>query len=459
MFQRGGIMNFELTKEYLDELRDRIENKDESGAHKMIEDLHPADIAEIYDELNIEEARFLHIMLGPDKAADVLIELEEDDRKRFLEVLPGDVIAKQLIDKLDSDDAADVLGELSEEKRDEVLSSVENMKQAGDIADLLTYDENSAGGLMAKELITVNENWNITTCLKELRKQAEDIEAIYYVYVVDDDNKLKGTLSLKKLLTSPSTASIKDILNTDVISVRTDTDSEEVANIMDKYDLVALPVIDSLGRLVGRITIDDVVDVIREEAGRDYQMVSGITEKVEASDNAFQLTRARIPWLFIGLLGGIFGAIVIGFYEEDLHIYPEMAFFIPLIAAMGGNVGVQSSSIIVQSLAYDSLGVESIGRKLLKELAVASINGITLSSVIFLYNLFFTENFALTITVSTALFAVIIFASIFGTFVPLLMNKFKIDPALATGPFITTVNDIMGLFIYLMIGRFFYGLL
>jgi magnesium transporter len=452
-------MNFELTKEYLDELRNRIENKDESGAYKMIEDLHPADIADIYDELNIEEARFLHIMLGRDQAADVLIELEEDDRKRFLEVLPGDVIAKQLIDKLDSDDAADVLGELSEEKREEVLSSVENMKQAGDIADLLTYDENSAGGLMAKELITVNENWNITTCLKELRKQAEDIEAIYYVYVVDDDNKLKGTLSLKKLLTSPSTASIKDILNTDVISVRTDTDSEEVANIMDKYDLVALPVIDSLGRLVGRITIDDVVDVIREEAGRDYQMVSGITEKVEASDNAFQLTRARIPWLFIGLLGGIFGAIVIGFYEEDLHIYPEMAFFIPLIAAMGGNVGVQSSSIIVQSLAYDSLGVESIGRKLLKELAVASINGITLSAVIFLYNLFFTDNFALTITVSTALFAVIIFASIFGTFVPLLMNKFKIDPALATGPFITTVNDIMGLFIYLMIGRFFYGIL
>jgi len=451
-------MNFELTKEFLDELRERIENKDESGAYKMIEDLHPADIAEIYDELNIEEARFLHIMLDGEKAADVLIELEEDDRRRFLEVLPGDVIAKQFIDKLDSDDAADVLGELSEDKREEVLSSVENMKQAGDIADLLSYDENSAGGLMAKELITVNENWNITTCLKELRKQAEDIEAIYYVYVVDDDRKLKGTLSLKKLLLSPSTASIKDILNTDVISVKTDTDSEEVANIMDKYDLVALPVVDSLGRLVGRITIDDVVDVIREEAGRDYQMVSGITEKVEASDNAFELTRARIPWLFIGLLGGIFGAIVIGFYENDLHIYPEMAFFIPLIAAMGGNVGVQSSSIIVQSLAYDSLGVESIGRKLLKELGVASINGVILSSVIFLYNFFFTDSFALTVTVSTALFAVIIFASIFGTFIPLLMNKFKIDPALATGPFITTVNDIMGLFIYLMIGRVFYGI-
>jgi len=451
-------MKFELTKEFLDELRERIENEDDKGAFKMIEDLHPADIAEIYDELNIEEARFLHIMLSGEKAADVLIELEQDDRERFLEVLPGDVIAKQFIDKLDSDDAADVLGELSEEKREEVLTYVENLEQAGDIVDLLNYDENSAGGLMAKELISVNENWNITTCLKEMRRQAADINEIYYVYVVDDDDKLKGTLSLKKLLLTPSTAKVRDIMNQDVISVKTETPSEEVANIMDKYDLVALPVIDPLNRLVGRITIDDVVDVIREEAGRDYQLVSGITEHVEASDNAFQLTRARIPWLFIGLLGGILGAVVIGVYEEDLGIYPEMAFFIPLIAAMGGNVGVQSSSIIVQSLAYRSLGVEGIGKKLLKELAVASINGLILSAIIFTYNIFFTESFALTLTVSTALFGVIIFASIFGTFVPLLLEKFKIDPALATGPFITTVNDIMGLFIYLMIGRTFYAM-
>ncbi len=451
-------MKFELTKEYLDELRERIAHDDDRGAYKMIEDLHPADIAEIYDELNIEEARFLHIMLSGEKAADVLIELEQDDRERFLEVLPGDVIAKQFIDKLDSDDAADVLGELSDEKREEVLTYVENLEQAGDIVDLLNYDENSAGGLMAKELIAVNENWNITTCLKEMRRQAADINEIYYVYVIDDAQKLKGTLSLKKLLLTPSTAKIKDIMNQDVISVKTETPSEEVANIMDKYDLVALPVIDPLGRLVGRITIDDVVDVIREEAGKDYQLVSGITENVEASDNAFQLTRARIPWLFIGLLGGILGAVVIGVYEEDLGIYPEMAFFIPLIAAMGGNVGVQSSSIIVQSLAYRSLGVEGIGKKLLKELAVASINGLILSAIIFTYNFFFTESFALTLTVSTALFGVIIFASIFGTFVPLLLEKFKIDPALATGPFITTVNDIMGLFIYLMIGRTFYAM-
>lgn len=445
-------MQFELTREYIEQLRDHIENNDEVTVFKMVKDLHPADIAEIYDELTTDEARFIHVMLDPEEAADVLIELEEDDRERFLKVLPSEAIA-EFVNKLDSDDAADVIGEFSEAKQEEVLSHIEDLEQAGDIVDLLNYDEDSAGGLMAKELITVNENWNIMTCLKEMRKQAEDVDEIYYVYVVDDNKVLKGTLSLKKLLLSSSNKKIANIINSDVISVKTDTSSEEVANIMDKYDLVVLPVIDQLGRLVGRITIDDVVDVIREEAERDYQLVSGITQDVESSDSAWVLTRARIPWLFIGLFGGIIAALVMGVYEVDLGVNPKMAFFIPLIAAMGGNVGVQSSSIIVQALASNSMGFEGIGRKLFKELGVATINGIILSTVIFGYNYFFSSSFELTITVSAALFAVIVFASMFGTFVPMALDKFKIDPALATGPFITTVNDIMGLFIYLVIGR------
>lgn len=445
-------MQFELTKEFIDLLQDHIEKNDEVTVFEMVKDLHPADIAEIYDELDIDEARFVHVILDPEVAADVLVELEEDDRERFLKVLPSEVIA-EFVNKLDSDDAADVIGEFSEEKQEEVLSHIEDLEQAGDIVDLLNYDEDSAGGLMAKELITVNENWNIMTCLKEMRKQAADVDEIYYVYVIDDNNVLKGTLSLKKLLLSSSNKKIANIINTDVISVKTDTTSEEVANIMDKYDLVALPVIDQLGRLVGRITIDDVVDVIREEAERDYQLVSGITQDVESSDSAWMLTRARIPWLFIGLFGGIIAALVMGVYEVDLGINPRMAFFIPLIAAMGGNVGVQSSSIIVQALASNSMGFEGIGRKLFKELGVAAINGVILSSVIFAYNYFFSNSFELTLTVSAALFSVIVFASMFGTFVPMFLDKFKIDPALATGPFITTVNDIMGLFIYLMIGR------
>lgn len=451
-------MPFELTKEYIEEIRGIIEAKDTPTITGMMEALHAADIAEIYSGLSDDEAKYIHMHLEAETAADVLMELDDDDRVRFLEVLPAEQIVRDFIDNLDSDDAADLIGALSEDKKEEVLLHIEDIEQADDIVDLLAYDEDSAGGLMAKELIKVNVNWNILTCLKEMSKQAEDVDEVYYVYVVNDDNKLLGTVSLKRMLLSRNTTTIDSIINSYVISVDTGTDSEEVANIMSKYDLVALPVIDSIGRLVGRITIDDVVDVIQEEAEKDYQMVSGISGDVEPTDNVWLLTKARIPWLFIGLIGGVLVAKVIGLYKIDLGLYPEMAFFIPLIAAMGGNVGVQSSSIIVQALAKNTLGVESTWRKLVKELTVASINGITLSALIFLYNLVASDSFALTLTVSAALFSVIIFASFFGTFIPLLLNRFKIDPALATGPFITTLNDIMGLFIYLLIGRILYGI-
>ena len=451
-------MQFELTREYIDRLKSAITNNDNVAAFDMIKELHPADIAEIFGELSNEESRYLYLLLDREKAADVLIEMEEDDRESFMEVLPGDIIAKEVIGKMDSDDAADVIGELSEQKQEEILQSIHDVEQAGDIADLLSYDEDTAGGLMAKELVKVNENWNMATCMKEIRKQAAAIDEMYYVYVVDNNDVLKGTLSLKRLLVSRSNANIKNILNADVISVRAYMKSEEVANIMNKYDLVSLPVVDSLGRLIGRITIDDVVDVIKEEAEKDYQLISGITEDVEPTDNAFLLTRARLPWLLIGLIGGILGAQVISIFEDSLKIDPKIALFFPLIAAMGGNVGVQSSSIVVQGIAAKVIDLERTSKKIFKEISVALINGIILSGLILLYNIIFKSSLELTITVSTALLAVILFASMFGTFVPLALNRFKIDPALATGPFITTVNDIMGLLIYLGIGRLFYNM-
>lgn len=449
-------MSFELTKEFIENIRNVIDSANENSALEILDNLHAADIADIYDELNVEEAKFLYLLLEKEKAADVISELDEDDRERFLKALPSDVIAKQFIEKMDSDDAADVIGEMDEEKQEEILSHIEDIELAGDIVDLMAYDEDSAGGLMAKELIKVNENWTLTTCLREMRKQVENMDEVYYVYVVDDDDILKGTLSLKKMLLSDNRNKVKDIFNAEVISVKTDTPSEEVVKIMEKYDLVALPVADSIGRLMGRITIDDVVDVIMEEAEKDYQMASGISADVESTDSVWMLTRARIPWLLIGLFGGILVAKVIGIYEIDLGMYPEMAFFIPLIAAMGGNVGVQSSAIIVQGLANNTLGIESTSKKLFREFLVACVNGLVLAALIFGYNLLSSDSFALTLTVSIALFSVIVFAALFGTFIPLILDKFKIDPALATGPFITTLNDIMGLFMYLMIGRFLY---
>lgn len=309
---------------------------------------------------------------------------------------------------------------------------------------------------MAKELIKVNENWNLTTCLREMRKQAEEVDEIFFIYVVDDDNILKGVVSMKAMLIASGSTLVGDIYDKEARFVRTDTPSEEVAQIMEKYDLVVLPVLDNIGRLMGRITIDDVVDVIRDEAEKDYQMASGISSDVETTDSAIRLSRARLPWLIIGLIGGVLVAGLISRFEADIKLNPEMAFFIPLIAAMAGNVGIQSSAIIVQGLASNSLGLESTGRKLVKEFMVAIMNGLILSALLLGYNLLLQEGLALTYTVSVSLFVVIIFAAFFGTLIPLLLNRLKLDPALATGPFITTTNDIMGLFIYFLMGRILY---
>jgi magnesium transporter len=451
-------MSTELTREYINQLREIIDVRDDSAALTKLETLHPADMAEIYESLSLEEVTYLFLLLDPEKASDVLVELEDDEREKILRALPSDIIASQFIDHMESDDAADVIGDLEEEKKQEVLLHIDDVEQAGDIVDLLSYDDDTAGGLMAKELIRVNENWEVTTCIREMRKQAEDLDEIYYIYVVSDENILLGILSLKALLLASASTRVKEMFDAVVRSVQTDTPSEEVAQIMEKYDLIVLPVIDSIGRLMGRITIDDVVDVIRDEAERDYQLASGITADVETTDSPGRLSRARLPWLIIGLLGGIIVAAVIGRFEEDIKINPEMAFFIPLIAAMAGNVGIQSSAIIVQGIASNSLGLESTYRKLLKELLVALLNGLILSGLLFLYNFFVSNNLALTFTVSSSLFIVIIFASVFGTLIPLLLHRVKIDPALATGPFITTMNDIMGLFIYFLMGRMLYGI-
>ena len=457
MAKSKEIMQFELTKAYLEELNTAVESNVEGKVMGLIEGLHAADVAEILDEQSIKDARAFYDLLPEELAADALVELDEDTREKFLKEISSEEIAEKIIDNLDSDDAADVIGELSEEQQDEVISHLEDIEQAGDIIDLLNYDGNTAGGLMAKELVKVKVDWDVATCIKEIRTQAEEVEKMYTVYAVDDNDILQGRISLKKLLLAPDNTKIKELYNDEVILVQVDAEREDVAQIMDKYDLVVIPVIDEIGRLLGRITIDDVVDVIKEEADKDYQMASGISENVESSDSAWVLTRARLPWLLIGLFGGILGAQVIEAYEGQIMIHPEMAFFIPLIAAMAGNVGVQSSAIVVQGLANNTLGLDSLWKKLFKELLVGLINGVVLGALIFVYNFFFSDDLTLGIIVSISLFAVIVFAAIFGTLVPLMLDKYKIDPALATGPFITTVNDVFGLFLYLYIGYLMYA--
>ena len=340
---------------------------------------------------------------------------------------------------------------MSDAKRKEVLSFLQNKDDVKKIQDLLLYSSDSAGGLMAKELIKVNENWSILQCLKEMRKQAESVKNVYTIYVVNDDNILLGSMSLRKLLITKKNTSIKDIINKNIISVKPSDTNESVANLMQKYNLVAIPVVDRKSRLIGRITVDDVMDIVKEEAEKDYQMASGLIEDIELSDSILENTRARIPWLIIGVFGGLFGAKLIDLFDLSSSNI-ELAFFIPLIAAMGGNVGVQSAAIVVQGLANETLKTKSIASKLLKEIKVSLINGLICSIIILSSTLLIGYSSQLSITVSISLLAVIIFAAFFGTFVPLVLNKYKIDPALATGPFITTINDIFGLLIYFFIG-------
>lgn len=441
----------ELTKEFLENIKHLIAEKSDKEIKLLLGELHPADIAEIYDELDLRETAYIYPLMDEDKAADVLMELDEDARGRLLKELPPELIAKRFIDYLETDDAVDLIRELDEDTQEEVLAHLEDIEQAGDIVDLLKYDEDTAGGLMGTEMIVVNENWSMPQCIEEMRKQAEDMDEIYYVYVIDDDERLLGVLPLQRLITNPSVSKIKHVMKKDPIAVHDNDSIEEVAQTIEKYDLVALPVIDSIGRLVGRITIDDVMDEVREQHERDYQLASGISQDVETSDNVFLQTAARLPWLLIGMIGGLGNSMILGGFESNIATNPKMALFIPLIGGTGGNVGIQSSAIVVQGLANKSLKKEEIWSQVLKESAVALINASIISLVVFIYNFFTLGDRVVTASVSLSLFAVVIFASMFGTLVPMTLERIKIDPALATGPFITITNDIIGMMIYMFI--------
>lgn len=451
------MQQFELTKELLDEIRGRISLADSDFVDQFILPLHPADIAEIIDEVNNEEAKFIYARLDEILQADVLNELDEDTREKFIISFDSKQIAIQL-EKLDSDDAVDILGELPVKRQLDVIAEM-NEEDAESLVKLLNYDESSAGGLMQTEFIKAKVDWPVNRCIIELRRQAEEVDKVFTIYVVDDKDRLVGLLSLKALLFAKSTTLIKDLYQTssNLVSVNTGTDGEEVARIMDKYDLVSIPVIDLQGKLVGRITIDDIVDLIREEADKDFQMASGISENVESGAGIWKLSRARLPWLLIGMFGGILGAQVIGNFEVQIGQIPALAFFIPLVAAMGGNVGVQSSAIVVQSLANGTNQFSTILSRVRKEALLGLLNGFICAIVIFLVT-WLLETPLLGLTVSLALFTVIILAAVLGTLIPLVLDKYGIDPAVATGPFITTMNDVVGLFIYFTMGMLIFGL-
>lgn len=439
----------EFTPEDIERIEQFIDTEQRQEVLRELEGMHPADIAELFQHLNLKQAEWVFELIpNREEKADILMELDEEDRKKLMEGMDPEQIG-HYIDLLDTDDAVDLIQELDEEDREEVIQNIGDVEQAGDIVDLLQYDEDTAGGLMGTELISVNENLSMPDCLKEMRRQAEDLDDIYYVYVVDDDNRLKGVLPLKKMITHPSVSKIKHVMEDNPVAVKVDMPIDEVAIDFEKYDLVAMPVVDSIGRLMGQITVDDVMDQVREQQERDYQLASGIASDVDADDSVLAQTKARLPWLLIGIAGGLLSSLILSGFEAQLAAVTALAYFIPLIGGTGGNVGVQASAIVVQGLANGRLDLKEFWQQLWKELRISLLTGVVISLAVFVYTLF-TEpgSYGLTLAVATSLFCIVVFSTVFGALVPLTLEKLKVNPALATGPFIQITNDVVGLLIY-----------
>ena len=448
---------FQIDSAFTAEIKDLIAKEDNPRLKRKLKPAHYADLGEIIETLSIEEATYLIKLLGSDKTADALAEVDPDIREGILEQLSAKEIAKEVLE-LDTDDAADLILELPAERQEKVMSQIDDDEHVSDIRELLNYDENTAGGLMAKELVKVNVNLSVLKCLNEMRSQAENVTRVHSIYVVDEKNRLKGRLSLKDLITANSRAKVKDIYIPQVDYVTVDQDGEEVAKIMSKYDLEAIPVVNSKKELLGRITIDDILDVIKEEADKDYQLAAGISADVEADDRIFDLVKARLPWLFLGLLGGLGSVFILQDFETIMErpALRNLFFYTPLIAAMAGNVGVQSSAIIVQGIANDTVK-GSLFNRLVKEIGLSLINGFSLALVLLIFGQFIDQSFLVSATIAGSMMLVIVVAALVGTFVPIILNKQGIDPAIATGPFITTANDIFGIFLFFYIAQFILG--
>ena len=443
---------FELTKEFLETFQASVEARNNDWIVASLDGINPADISALLDEFNAEDCKYVFGLLDEKVGAEILSELDEDVKAQFLEEFTTEEIARY-VENLDSDDGVDLLNELPLREQEKVVALLDNDEKASHLLELMSYEEDVAGGLMAKELIKANVNWKVAQCIEEIRKQAENVSKIYSVYVVDDVGRLLGKISLKRMLLSSDQTAIADIYDRDIVSVETYLEEEEVASIMQKYDLDAIPVVNALGKLVGRITIDDIVDVITEIADEERQMMAGISSDVEVDDDVWILSKARLPWLIVGVMGGLLGAYLISFYEEDLKLVPMMAFFIPLITATGGNVGIQSSSLVVQSLATRNVFEDSLATRMIKVLFVAVVNGIILAIIVFGIVMLSKSDQAIALTVSIALFSVVLLASFMGTITPLILDKFGVNPALASGPFITTANDLLGLVVYFAVAH------
>ncbi len=436
-------------KKLLDDIKPMIENKAYQELENSLAPLHPADLADLLEHLEGDERISVFSLLAPERAGEVLTKISPPIQESLANGL-DDQRLTQILNKLGSDDATDIFSRLPRERSEGILRLVKPEVRE-ELRRLTGYKTDTAGGIMALEFVSVTANSTIREAVEKIREKSHKVEKLYYVWVVDDHGALMGVVSMKDLLLEPIDTKIKDIMSTDVISVHADTDQEEVARIVKQYDLTNVPVVNGQHKLIGRITNDDIIDVIDEEASEDFSLMAGVMDQELAEESAFKISRARLPWLLLGLLGGLVSAIVINHFHGSIEKVLALSFFIPVIMAMGGNTGIQASTVVIRGLATGDISIIRIGRRLLTELWVALINGILCGILLGLVVSFWLSDLPLGIGVGVSLITVILFSGAFGSFIPLFLKKLNIDPALAAGPFITTSNDILGLFVYLSI--------
>ncbi len=458
-------MEFKISKKFINELKQLIQSKNDQQLEVILNDIHYADIAEILEKLSFKRAIYVFKVLDSEKTAEILLELSDDLREKILRNLSSKEIAEAL-DELDTNDATDIIGELSQIKKDEVISELEDEEHARDIVDLLRYHEDTAGGIMHKELVKVNENWNVFTCIKQMRIQAENISKVHSIYVVDDENKLKGRLSLKDLLTASTKTPIKEFYISKLHFVDVEMPDVEVARIMDKYDLEAIPVVDESGHLAGRITIDDVIDVIKEEIEKrdteDIQKFGGLEalELPYVQTRLFEMVKKRATWLVVLFIGEMFTASAMGFFQGEIEKAVVLALFVPLIISSGGNSGSQAATLIIRAMALKELTLKDWWFVMKKEIASGFLLGSILGIVGFIRIMVWQQTglyqygihwFAVAMTVSISLVFIVLWGTLSGSMIPFLLKKLKLDPATSSAPFVATLVDVTGLVIYFSI--------
>ena len=436
-------------KVLLDTIKNRIEEKAYPELETLITEPHPADLADLIEHLESDERLSVFKLLTSERAGEVLIEISSPIQESLTNGLDDQTIA-HILNELNSDDATDIVNYLPRERAQKIIGLVEP-DVSEELQKLIAFKPDTAGGIMALEFVSVNAGSTIGEAIENIRKKREEVENLYYVWVVDDFGKLVGVVSIKDLVLEPQELKIKDIMNPDVISVDVDTDQEDVARVVRQYDLTHIPVVAGQHKLIGRITIDDIIEVIEEEASEDISLMAGVIDQEITEESVLKISKARLPWLLLGLLGGLVSAIVINHFHGSIEQILALSFFIPVIMAMGGSTGTQAAAVVIRGLATGDISIAHTGKRLLVELWTALINGVLCGILLGLVVAFWLSDPQLGLGVGVSLIIVILFSGSFGAFVPLLLRKLNIDPALAAGPFITTSNDILGLLIYLSI--------